>query len=177
MERLTQDILKAVDGYEGLYSVSRDGQVWSHRKKRFFSAGDNGKGYKFVHLVKDRQPSRFYVHRLVASAFIDGECEGKIVNHIDGKKSNNVADNLEWVTPSENMKHAWKHGMCLAWDKQVAAVKEYNKTKRALTDDQVRQIKVMHSNGRSQHSLARQFSVGVGTISTLLKGKSYKEVA
>ena len=177
MANVTQDRLKAVDGYEGLYSVSRDGQVWSHRKERFLCSGDNGKGYRFVHLFKDKQSSRFYVHRLVASAFVDGECDGKIVNHIDGNKSNNVAENLEWVTPSENMQHAWKHGMCLVWDKQVAAVKEYNKTKRALTDDQVRQIKAMHSNGHSQHSLARQFSVGVGTISTMLKGKSYKEVA
>ena len=177
MASVTQDRLKAVDGYEGLYSVSRDGQVWSHRKERFLCSGDNGKGYRFVHLFKNKQSSRFYVHRLVASEFVDGKCEGKIVNHIDGNKSNNVAENLEWVTPSENMKHAWKHGMCLAWDKQVAAVKEYNKTKRALTDDQVRRIKAMHSDGHSQNSLARQFSVGVGTINTMLKGKSYKEVA
>ena len=51
------------------------------------------------------------VHRLVAETFIEGDHRGKEVNHIDGNKSNNSLSNLEWVTTSENIKHAFRTGL------------------------------------------------------------------
>ena len=51
---------------------------------------------------------RYFIHRLVAIHFCEGYSEELVVNHIDGNKNNNKATNLEWVTRSENDKHAYK---------------------------------------------------------------------
>ena len=69
---------------------------------------DNGGGY-FTLGIYDRdnkKTHKFYIHRLVAELFIGETCDVKTqVNHIDGDKSNNHVDNLEWVCPKENIKH------------------------------------------------------------------------
>lgn len=52
------------------------------------------------------------VHRLIAKAFCEGETEEKcFVNHKDGNKQNNHYANLEWVTPSRNLRHAHEKGL------------------------------------------------------------------
>lgn len=63
-------------------------------------------GYLLVWLCKDGIAKPFTVHRLVASAFVDGV--GQDVNHKDGNKTNNRADNLEWATRSENIAHSYR---------------------------------------------------------------------
>ncbi len=52
-----------------------------------------------------------FVHRMVARAFLKGEFPAAVVNHIDGNKAHNLPHNLEWVTRSENTKHAWETGL------------------------------------------------------------------
>ena len=69
---------------------------------------DNGNGYMTVGSHKGRK----YVHRLVATAYCHKPSEKHTqVNHIDGDKNNNSACNLEWVTPSENIRHAHEQGL------------------------------------------------------------------
>jgi len=166
-----------IQGYEGLYSITSDGRVWSHRCQKWMSAGDNGKGYKFVHLYLNQSSSRFYVHRLVASAFLDNPDSLPQVNHIDGVKDNNRVSNLEWSSLRHNMRHAWDEGLCRVWEKQVESVTAYNKTKRSLSDEQVRDIRKQHGRGDSARSLARKHGVQSGTVSQIVNGQSYKDVA
>lgn len=64
-------------------------------------------GYLLVNFCIDGIKSNHNVHRLVARAFIENESNKPQVNHKDGNKMNNCADNLEWVTASENTKHAY----------------------------------------------------------------------
>lgn len=68
-------------------------------------------GYARVRLIVGGKRINFYIHRLVAEAFIDNPERKKEVNHIDGKKNNNHFSNLEWTTRKENMSHAIKSGL------------------------------------------------------------------
>lgn len=89
-----------------MYEVSDTGEVRNRKTGRVLSAADN-RGYKRVTLYRgDGTTLQAGVHRLVASAFIPNPGNKPQVNHIDGNKSNNRVDNLEWVTESENALHA-----------------------------------------------------------------------
>lgn len=97
--------MKDIKGYEGLYAVTEDGQVWSYHSKKFLRTYDNGHGYHQVCLSKDGVSSRKRVHRLVAEAYIPNPENKSDVNHKDEDKSNNHVSNLEWATRAENVRH------------------------------------------------------------------------
>ena len=104
-----QEIWIDIRGYEGKYQISNLGQVKSLKNKiilknAIISKRKGKDGYKVVNL----QGKIFYIHRLVANAFIPNKNNLPQVNHIDGNKLNNRIDNLEWVTASQNIKHAYK---------------------------------------------------------------------
>lgn len=65
-----------------------------------------------VTLWKDGVDIRKTVHSLVAESFLNKQCDTLQVNHINGIKADNRLENLEWVTPSENVKHAIRMGLC-----------------------------------------------------------------
>lgn len=65
-------------------------------------------GYLFVHLANGCGAKTFLLHRIVAEAFLGPGGEGCEVNHRDLDKTNNHVSNLEWVTPSENMRHYYE---------------------------------------------------------------------
>lgn len=69
-------------------------------------------GYLKVSTLRSKNRPTFYVHRLVARAFLDGYKEGYQVNHLNGIKTDNRIENLEWCPASENIKHAWESGLC-----------------------------------------------------------------
>ena len=105
-------VRKPVKGYEGYYEVDQFGRVFS--VERVISVDDNGRkyvktvsgkqmkqclknnGYKSVSLTKGGETKSFYVHRLVAEAFIQNPDNLPMVNHKDEDKTNNFMDNLEW---------------------------------------------------------------------------------
>lgn len=85
---------------------------------------NDGRGYMKVKLCKDRVEKTISVHRLVATAFLENPHEKEEVNHIDGNTFNNSLSNLEWVTPKENMKHAYKIGHITI--PNIRAVEQYS---------------------------------------------------
>lgn len=111
-----REIWKDIEGFEGLYQVSNLGNVkslcWNHtRRSKLLNPYSHGGGYKRVHLFKDHQHYKVFVHRLVAEAFLPNPENKPVVNHKDGNKSNNHVKNLEWATIKENTHHAIKHGL------------------------------------------------------------------
>lgn len=106
------EIWKDIKGYEGLYQISNFGKVKSlqRQKERILTPTDNGHGYLIVGLKKGTKRNNYYVHRLVASSFIENPDNKKYVNHLDYDKANNKADNLEWCSQKENV-HYSKHRM------------------------------------------------------------------
>lgn len=97
-----KEIWKDIKDWEGLYQVSNLGRIKSVKRDKLKVLDMNSCGYLRVQLCDDKRRIRPFVHRLVATYFVPGYFEGAVVNHIDMDKTNNCADNLEWVTPSEN---------------------------------------------------------------------------
>lgn len=87
------------------YSISNDGQVRNDITAKILKQ-QISRSYYSVRLYNDNGPKWKRVHRLVASAFCGPHSDEMEVNHIDGDKLNNNADNLEWVTKRENQIHA-----------------------------------------------------------------------
>lgn len=121
---------KPIPGYEGSYEASNLGRIKSVEGKRTINARCNrvwkerimklhltrrgGKKTTFNQMVtlwKEGKYKQLLVARLVAMTWCEGYAEGLTVNHIDGDPLNNKAENLEWVTLSENMSHAFRTGL------------------------------------------------------------------
>lgn len=113
---LTEDYNRcAVKGFEGLYEIDGNGNVYSliqdksRRKGLLKSYFTNG--YRKVNLYDlSGKCKKKYVHRLVAEAFIPNPESKPNVNHIDADRSNNRVSNLEWCTQAENIRHCVKMG-------------------------------------------------------------------
>ena len=105
-----------------------------------------------------------HVHRLVASAFL-GPCEkGRQVNHKDGNKLNNRLTNLEYVTASENYKHA----LNVLKFQPPKGEAHWNAMR---TDDQVAEVRRRALSGESHKKLAAEFGVSIATISRWRNGR------
>lgn len=123
------EVWKDIEGYEGIYQISSLGRVKScdrytpkkngrmrHEKEKLRALIDVH-GYLYCELWINNTHKRYAIHRLVAGAFIPNPENKPEVNHKDGNKKNNVVDNLEWVTYSENNLHAFKLGLMKAYDR------------------------------------------------------------
>ena len=118
-----EEIWKDIKGYEGYYQVSNLGRVKSLSRKqrnwrcefvtkeKILNPYYDTHGYRVVSLRKNNTNKKISVHRLVGKAFIPNTENKPEINHIDGNKENNVVTNLEWVTYSENLIHAWRTGL------------------------------------------------------------------
>lgn len=109
-----------VAGYEGIYKVSRQGDVYPVPRKSKNGNAQGGyllrpqkyrNGYVFFHLSRDGKRKCKTAHRLVAEAYVPNPSGYAEVNHRDGDKENNNVENLEWVTRSQNNAHAVACGL------------------------------------------------------------------
>lgn len=110
------------------------------------------------------------VHRLVAEAFIPNPENKPQINHKDGDKTNNIVENLEWCTNSENQLHAFEHKL------QKGEFKHHNSK---LTLEQVLYIKrncILGSKENGVKTLARKYGVCSKSIRQILDGQSYKHI-
>lgn len=146
------------DGYE----VETSGQVRSLKsgtpqilKPRFSNSG-----YLYVGLWIDGVQKNRFIHKLVAQAFLPNPLNLPEVNHINGVKSDNRVENLEWCTRSENNCHAYATGLKRGSDAK-------------LTNEQVVYIRD-NPNGLTAKELADKFGVREQTISLTQLGKTYK---
>lgn len=124
-ESTTPEEWRPVVGYEEVYSVSSLGRVrrerayhttWAGRVLRTYLCA----GYHRLMLSLNNQKRQYFVHQLVAVAFLGPYPPGQMVNHKDGVKLNNRPENLEYCTPRENMEHASRLGLMATGDRNAA---------------------------------------------------------
>lgn len=162
---------KKITGYEGLYEISSCGEVYSCYKNKTLKPSKNKLGYLIVNLYRDGKYKSYYVHRLVAEAFITKpENQESEVNHKDLDKTNNIVSNLEWVTHRDNLRHAVDSGVVMG----CPGEKSHH---AKLTNDEVIEIRNMFVSGVYKiATIADMFNVSYNVIYNIVMFQTYKDV-
>lgn len=155
---------RPIKGYEGIYEVSNMGKIKSLNppksktpiiRKPFHYGG----GYQQMAICKNKVRNQILVHRVVAQTFVPNPHNKPEVNHINGNKSDNRAENLEWCTSSENQIHAYKElGV--------------NPVNRKL---QKKHVFLILRSSLGYKKLGKLLKVDPVVIYNVRKGKSYKD--
>ncbi len=166
-----------VKGYEGLYSITEDGQIFSHdkptgQKGRFLRQNKSPNGYKTVWLSKKGKVTAKTVHRIVAESFLKHDRNRKFVNHKNGIKTDNRVENLDWCTQLENNRHAWKSGLCEKV--RFSKARGENSGMSKLTENNVRAIRNKRVDGFTLCKLAKEFKVSKSLISVVCRNEIWK---
>lgn len=142
------------------YEVTRDGDVINRHNGRKVKPQPNGKGYLRFWVGG----KHIFVHRMVAKLYVPNPDNKPQVNHKDGNKLNNHADNLEWVTNQENRDHAMRTGLHLCGEKCSWA---------KLSKQQV--LFIRNHPEITQTELAKAFEVSLSAIADIRNGRSWKD--
>lgn len=122
-------------------------------------------GYVLVALKINGVRKKHPVHRLVAMAFVSGYAPKLFVNHINGIKTDNRPENLEWVTPGRNTEHAWETSLVdLRGEKHPSA---------KLRTADIARIAAMRAEKISVPQIAKIFGVSKSTIYKILSGERW----
>lgn len=162
-----------VKKFEGKYEVSDKGRVRSLNFRRtgrvvVMKPSERSGCYMGIALMKNSKYHQIYVHTLVASAFLGEKPPGMFVNHKDGCKDNNSAENLEYVTRSENMRHACDLGLLVN--------KGESHSQSTVTEYVVRVIRRMKSKGLNLHEICEVLELPITTVRGIYYGKNWPEV-
>lgn len=132
---------KTINGFSN-YEISDQGEVRNKTTKYILKGRLSKSGYLQVNIKKD-ETGKFvnqYIHRLVASHFLNNEENKREVNHKDGNKINNTLENLEWITSSENQKHRHSIGITKTSNRHIGMfdldgnlIQEFNSIVEAFT--------------------------------------------
>lgn len=169
-----------IKNYGGLYQVSNMGNIkslsrcWksgghiSSHLDMLLKLKKDYKGYLNVTLFKNGKQKTFRVHRLVGEAFIPNPENKPQINHKYGVRNDNRVSELEWVTQSENTKHAYEIGLIPKGEQHSLAKLNVN-----LVLDI---IKKYETGNYSQRDLNKEYGVSQSTINNILNKKIWKNV-
>lgn len=167
--------MKAIVGYEGIYSVTENGKIISHA--RVSRRGHNikekevipyvsEKGYLKIKIYKNGVIRNTSIHRLVAETYVPNPNGLPFVNHLDGDKEHNHWSNLEWCTQLDNVRHAIATGLTL-----VISGSKHKACK--FTPEQVAYIR---TSDKTQVELAKEFKVKGSCLWKCKHYKTYKDL-
>lgn len=152
----------------GDYEVSRYGWVRNARSGVVLNPGTDRGGYLCVILTVDGVRKAYKVHRLVAAVFL-GPCpEGYDVNHKNGIKSDNRPRNLEYVTRSENLRHAFALGL--------KTHKGENHPKSKYTSEQAKEVKSYLWQGCKHRDIAACMQVPMHFVADVSAGRNWPHI-
>lgn len=177
------EIWKDITGLEGIYQISNLGRVKSlerkrkgpynrimHLKEKIIKGRAVGIGYYAVQIERDGSKKNNKIHKLVAEHFISNPENKPCVNHINGIKTDNRVENLEWVTHSENNQHAYDKGLKIS-------LKGEKSGRSKLKNTDIVKIREMLAQGTVIRLVAEKYNVSLSAIATIKTGKTWKNVA
>lgn len=156
------------------YLATLDGKVFSLKSMKFIKPLLINSGYFLIRLRNDFKEKSLLLHRVIADTYIENIDNKEQVNHIDGNKLNNCVLNLQWNTPSENMRHAYDNNLIKLSDKKIKACSDNGKKigKYNLVDKS--KLVLDEINGIYYNTLteaARVIGISHQTLSDKLTGK------
>jgi len=154
---------KDIDQYEEFYSVSSRGSVYSKRRSKNLKLCKNKGGYRHVILVKGKVKTTTLVHRLVALAFIENPDNKPCVNHVDGNKTNNRVENLEWVTHSENTQHMFDTGLYRHTEEHKQKMRKFSEEEEDVM------LLDLKNSGLSMRKIAKKYNTSHAMIQAMIK--------
>jgi hypothetical protein len=177
---IKHEIWKDINGFEGYYQISNLGRIKS--LPRIMSNGHTNYlskekilkpiavgDYLGVQLISNKSKRKFYIHRLVANAFIDNPMNKKVVNHLDGDKFNNIVLNLEWCTHRENNIHALNIGLSNVMGEKNPMCK--------YSDEVVKEVRKLYKTGKyKQSELAEVFGISRMQVNRIVRNLLRKDV-
>ena len=157
-------MLKEIPGYEGKYSATEDGRIFSHVSGKYLKAGKAG---NYLHVSLGQGNSQT-VHRLILLAFVGPAPEGHISRHLDGNGHNNAKINLEWATQSENCMDKNAHGTMVLGENHHACV---------LSDAEVLKLRALRSEKWSYPRLSKHFGISIAQAHRIGTNQNRKVVS
>lgn len=123
--------MKDIKGYEGLYAVTSCGKVWSYKRSKFLSQRYDKDGYPRIDLYKDGKAKTYFIHRLVAEAYIPNLDNLPQINHKDEDRTNNSVNNLEWCSAQYNVNYGTRTERAMQGVRKPVLCVELNKVFRS----------------------------------------------
>jgi hypothetical protein len=167
IEQMTDEELRRHPLYSR-YSISKEGQVFSHISKKWIKCCIGTGGYRYVGVYDDdKKVKTRKVSRLVLEAFV-GPCPiGFHAGHLSGVNTDDRLCNLAWISPKQNAAHKKLHGTANVGERHPQA---------KLTWDQVKEIRRLYVRRKNTGELSRAFGVCKSTIALIGGGKTWKNI-
>lgn len=163
---LIMEQFKPIPNYEGFYSINQKGEIFSIRNNRIIKPflGKGKRTYYRIELNVKGKAKKYFVHQLIAKVFIPNVENKPFINHINGIKTDNRIENLEWCTNTENITHATLTGLykCRTGEKHYLA---------KLSDSEVLEVRKEIALKASQKQLSIKYNVSIHTINHIVNRK------
>lgn len=148
--------------------ITRNKQSSFMTKERIISPWIAKTNYYSIKIKTNGKNKSFLLHRIIALCFIPNKENKPYINHINGIKTDNRIENLEWCTASENVKHALKNGLLISF-------KGENHSCSKLTEKQVLEIRKLKGT-MTQNKIGELFGVKYQIIGSILRNENWKHI-